>query len=99
MLNKNELDIMPDVGYSKERAKQFAFSNESIFSSWSYVYSRKDVNIKSILDFQNRNIAVLKGSIQQSFIKDILDEYSVVPKQFILVDTWNEAFNSILEKS
>lgn len=98
MLKKNELDIMPDVGYSKERAKQFAFSNESIFSSWSYVYSRKDVNIKSILDFQNRNIAVLKESIQQSFIKDILDEYSVVPKQFILVNTWNEAFNSILEK-
>lgn len=98
LLKENKIDIMPDVAYSKERANEFLFSNEAIFSSWSYVYTRKDINLKSILDFQNRNIAVLKGSIQYSYIEKLLSEYTVSPNKYIHVETWEKGFEELLAK-
>jgi ABC-type amino acid transport substrate-binding protein len=62
-LENNEIDMMPDVAYTEERSRQYDFSHETVYTSWSMVYTRKGVDIQSILDLEGKNIAVLKGSI------------------------------------
>ncbi len=62
-LENNEIDIMPDVAYSEERNKTYAFSHEIVYTSWSNVYTQKGTNIQSIIDLKGKNIAVLKGSV------------------------------------
>jgi len=80
MLENNEIDIMPDVAYTEERARKYALSNETVYISWSRVYTRKGVDINSILDLEGKNIAVLKGSINvegSDGIKEIMRSYNI----------------------
>ena len=80
MLENNEIDIMPDVAYTEERADKYAFSHETVYISWSRVYTRKGVDINSILDLEGKNIAVLKGSINvegSDGIKEIIKSYGI----------------------
>jgi len=64
-LEKREIDLMPDVAYTADREKIFAFHKVPVLSSWFQVYARKGSKIKSILDLAGRRIAVLERSVQQ----------------------------------
>jgi len=64
-LEKGEIDLMPDIAYSADREKIFAFPNETVLSSWSQVYARKGSGIRSLMNLNGKKIAVLEGSIQQ----------------------------------
>ena len=63
MLESGEIDIMPDVAYSDERALLYDFANEVLVVSWSRIYTAKGVPVQSILDLDGKTIAVLKGSV------------------------------------
>ncbi|HEN21390.1 MAG TPA: transporter substrate-binding domain-containing protein [Desulfobacteraceae bacterium] len=60
-----EIDLMPDVAYTAERAKNFIFHNVPVLSSWFQVYAQKGSGIRSILDLAGKRIAVLERSVQQ----------------------------------
>ena len=80
MLENNEIDIMPDVAYTEERNNKYALSHETVYISWSRVYTRKGVDINSILDLEGKNIAVLKGSINvegSDGIKQLIRSYNI----------------------
>ncbi|MCD4730113.1 MAG: PAS domain S-box protein, partial [Bacteroidales bacterium] len=62
-LEKNEIDLMPDVVYSEERSRQYHFSNETVLVSWTRVYAKEGSDIQSLLDLDGKNVAGLKGSI------------------------------------
>jgi len=62
-LENNEIDIMVDVAFSEERAKKYIFSNESFLINWAEVYSNSEESINSLIDLNNKKIAVMKGSI------------------------------------
>jgi signal transduction histidine kinase len=62
-LENNEIDIMPDVAYTEERAAKYVFCNETVYTSWTQVYTRLNANIQSILDLEGKRVAVLKGSV------------------------------------
>lgn len=65
-LAKGEIDLMPDVAWTPERTKMYAFHTVPVLSSWSQVYARKGSGIHSILDLNGKRILVLDGSVQQS---------------------------------
>jgi PAS domain S-box-containing protein len=64
-LEKGEIDLMPDVAYTADRGKIFAFHKVPVLSSWFQVYARKGSGIQSILDLGGKRIAVLERSVQQ----------------------------------
>src|SRR5687767_1087780 len=41
-LEKGEIDVQVDIGYSKERSQRFDFNDEDIFSTWAVVYGAPD---------------------------------------------------------
>lgn len=64
-LASDQLDLMPDVAYTAERARHFSFHSVPVLSSWFQVYAHRGSRIQSILDLAGRKIAVLQGSVQQ----------------------------------
>lgn len=69
-LEDGELDLMPDVAFSAERAKLFDFHRVSVASSWSQVYTRPDTTAYTVADLAGKKVAVLEGGIQRSFFAD-----------------------------
>ncbi len=69
-LQRGEIDLMPDVAYSADRAKIYSFHKTPAMSSWYQVYAFKGSNIRSLLDLNNKRILVLERSVQQAaFVK------------------------------
>jgi len=97
MLENNEIDVMPDVAYTEERNNKYAFSHEAVYTSWSRVYTRKGVDINSILDLEGKNIAVLQGSINvegSDGIKEIIKSYNI-NCTYTEVDSYTRVFELV----
>lgn len=91
MLENGELDIMPDVAYSKEREGHFLFNKEIVISNWSTLFANKKSKIFSILDLDEKRIAVLQNSIQQEQIEESFTLFGVKPL-LLSVKNFEEAF-------
>jgi PAS domain S-box-containing protein len=96
-LANNEIDVMPDVAYTEGRATLYDFSNETVYVSWSRVYTREGVGIDSILDLEGKNIGVLRGSINfegPDGIKVLVNEFDI-NCTFIEVDSYTRVFELV----
>lgn len=62
-LEKNEIDVMVDVGVTDERKEKYTFSNEIVLVSWTRVYVREGSDIQTILDLDGKKVAGLEGSV------------------------------------
>lgn len=71
------IDLMPDVAWSEERAAFLSFHTIPALFSWSQLYSQGNLRLASLLDLQGRRIAVLKGSVQQEYLKNLLDSFGI----------------------
>jgi len=94
MLQKGEIDIMPDVAYSQERSQQFRFNKEIVLSTWSTVYTQKKTSISSILDLDGKKIAMLQGSIQQQQVQESFSLFEIKPT-VILTQNFDESFKMV----
>jgi len=65
-LASGEIDLMPDVAYTADRARNFSFHSVPVLSSWFQVYARSGSGIKSLLDLEGKKIVVLDRSVQQT---------------------------------
>lgn len=93
-LEKGEIDLMPDVAYTTDREKIFSFSNESVLSSWSQVYTFKGSGIQSLMDLDGKKVAVLQGSVQQdAFIQ--LSEGFDLKITLVPVSDYKKAFEMV----
>ena len=76
-LATGQLDLMPDVALTTEREDAFAFHNEPVLSSWHQIYARRDSGIRSLLDLEDRVVAVLEGSIQQQQFNSMVEGFGL----------------------
>ena len=76
-LGTGEIDLLPDVAYSSDRARTYAFHEVSVLSSWSQVYARAGSGIASLLDLIGRRIVFLEGSIQQQAFKQLAGSFGI----------------------
>jgi signal transduction histidine kinase len=90
-LENGEIDMMPDVAYSKSRETRFDFNDEAVLSSWSVVYAKPSAQITSILDLNDKHVAVLKNSIQAETIKHDSALFDIKPV-FLEVNSFRRAF-------
>ncbi len=95
-LESGEIDMMPDVGWTAERAEKYAFTNESIMVSWSRVYSG-DKLIQTILDLDGKKIAGLNVSVNfdgPEGIKILATKFDI-NCQFVGFKSYTEVFEAI----
>ena len=77
LTQSGEIDLLPDVAYNDNRALVLDFHKTPSMVSWSQVYSREDLQLKSILDLTDLRIAVLQGSVQESYLQSLLASFGL----------------------
>lgn len=94
MLENGELDILPDVAVSIERAATFDFNKIPLLESWSQVYVSKKNNVKNFSDLTGYNIAVLEGSVQQEKLRQLMNGLGY-PYTEIKTVSMQDAFSAV----
>jgi diguanylate cyclase (GGDEF)-like protein/PAS domain S-box-containing protein len=95
-LEQGDLDLMMDVAYSEERDRVFDFNQEVVLASWSVVYTRPGMTVESILDLDQKRVAVVTGSIQESYLKQRAEAFGIQP-EFIAVPNFDAVFQHLDE--
>jgi diguanylate cyclase (GGDEF)-like protein/PAS domain S-box-containing protein len=91
MLAHGRIDILPDVAYTDERARSFAFHGVPALLSWSQLYRGRRVKVASILDLRDKRIAILEGSVQTEFLASLMRTYGLTPR-FVSATSFGQAF-------
>lgn len=93
-LQDGQIDIMPDVAYSKERDQVFDFHPLPVVESWSQIYSDSHVPISRLSDLEGKRVAILRGSIQERVLRQTMDGYGYAVK-IIEAQSFDEAFKLV----
>ncbi|WP_051331844.1 hybrid sensor histidine kinase/response regulator [Methylocaldum szegediense] len=71
-VEQGQLDLLPDVAFSAERAQRFDFHTVSVAGSWSQVYCSPRLKVTSLADLAGKRIAILQEGVQQSFFAQLM---------------------------
>lgn len=96
-VQRGDIDLMPDVALTPERAQVFKFGKEPALHSWSQVYQRADLKIDSILDLQGKRVAHLQGAVQQSFFASMLSGFQL-SVTWVPAATLADAFQAVSDR-
>ena len=97
-LQDGQIDLMPDVALTEQRAQIFDFHHTPVLLSWSQIYKHKGAPISSIPDLNGKRIAVVAGSVQATFLETLLASFSV-KAQLVLVDSFEQGFERVSDGS
>ena len=95
-LEEGRIDLMPDVAFSPERSRLYDFNEQPVLESWSRLYGQSGTKIEKMADLHGRQIALLEGSIQESFLKQLLNGFGY-EAIYIPVNSYGEAFQFVVE--
>ena len=91
-----DIDLLPDVAWSEERAGYLDFHQTPALFSWSQLYGRSDLRLDSILDLKNRRLAVLRGSVQEAHLRTLLDSFGL-QAELVPVDSLEQGFSLVAD--
>ena len=91
MLDAGQIDLMPDVAFSAERAQRFTFHDSPVLHSWSQVFKPLDSRVESILDLDGQRVAMLGGSLQEDALRAMLAGFDV-SFEIVAADSLPQAF-------
>ncbi len=93
-LSTGDIDILPAIAYTEERATSYRFVEEAVVSSWGQVYHRKDNKVSSILELAGKKLAVLKQDtylVGEQGLVQVADNFDV-KINYVEVSSYREAF-------
>lgn len=93
-LEAGEIDLMAAIAYSKERAKRYNYTYETVITNWGQVYVAKGTDISSILDLDQKKIAVKMEDIHFLGIKELTSKFNMKCR-FIEADGYDVVFELI----
>jgi diguanylate cyclase (GGDEF)-like protein/PAS domain S-box-containing protein len=96
MVQDGEIDLLPDVAFSDERAKTMDFHQIPSLFSWSQLFAHETLQLGSVLDLRGLRIAALQGSIQYQYLQDLLDGFGL-QAQMIPLDDLGQGFTMVLD--
>jgi serine phosphatase RsbU (regulator of sigma subunit)/ABC-type amino acid transport substrate-binding protein len=62
-LDTGKINLLLDIGYSVARSKVYRFNQETLLEDWAQIYLAPDSSIISILDLDEKKIAMVKDDI------------------------------------
>lgn len=94
LLGGAQIDLLPDVAFSPDRARRFDFHEEEVVNSWSAVYAPSSRGMERIADLDGRRLSVLKGSIQQTTLEKMAKGFGF-DITFVEAASFEEAYRSV----
>ena len=95
LLEAGHIDILPDVAMTPSRKQFISTHSEPALLSWSKIYTRSGANIRDIFDLENKRIAVVEDSVQQSYLTDIATGFDT-PLILVPVESFEKGFEQVL---
>jgi len=93
-LSTGNIDILPAIAYTEERATRFHFAEEVVVSSWGQIYHRKGAKFSSILELAGKKLAVLEKDVyflgKQGLVQ-VADNFDI-EMNYLEVPSYQEAF-------
>nr|WP_298166574.1 EAL domain-containing protein [uncultured Pseudomonas sp.] len=94
LIQSGKIDLLPDVARTPAHIRFLDFHQVHSLLSWSQLYRRRDVPLDSILDLKDKRIAVLAGSAQEDYLKELLDSFGLTA-QLLPVQRIEEGFELV----
>ncbi len=96
-LEGGDIDIIPAIAYTEERARKFHFSAETVLSSWGQIYQRKNGPVDSILQLSGKKLAVAEKDVYYRGDRGLLQvaEQFDLSIDYVKVGSYREAFASL----
>ena len=76
-LESGEIDLLGGIAYTQERDRKYDYTYESVLTEWGQVYIQPGSNIESILDLNNKKIAVLMDDQHFFYLKDQMRQFGL----------------------
>jgi diguanylate cyclase (GGDEF)-like protein/PAS domain S-box-containing protein len=93
-LSTGDIDILPAIAYTEQRAEKFHFAEEAVVSSWGQFYHRKGNKYSSVLELAGKNVAVLKKDVYllgEQGLLQVADSFDITIN-YLEVPTYEDAF-------
>jgi diguanylate cyclase (GGDEF)-like protein/PAS domain S-box-containing protein len=99
MLDSGQIDMLPAIAYTEERAEKYNFAEQTVFTSWGQVYQRADddSSIDSILQLDNKKLAVLGKDVYYVSEQGLLQVAATfdININYVEVTSYAEAFEKL----
>uniref|UniRef100_A0A486XKW5 cyclic-guanylate-specific phosphodiesterase n=1 Tax=Rheinheimera sp. BAL341 TaxID=1708203 RepID=A0A486XKW5_9GAMM len=69
LLQAGEIDLLPDVAYTEQRALQLDFHQTPALFSWSQLFTAPGVLLHSLDELEGKTVLVLQDSVQQQYLQ------------------------------
>lgn len=93
-LAEGRIDLMPDVAFTEERAARFDFHHTPALLSWSQIYTASHRRLASLLELDGKRLAVLRGSVQQQFLGQLVDSFGL-QVEWLPLDSLDQVFDAL----
>ena len=93
-LEKGEIDLLAPIAYSDERAEIYDFTAETLITNWGQVYVHSGETDISILDLDEKIIAVIEEDTHTKFLQKRLLHFGFTV-EFIFVDSYDEVMQAV----
>lgn len=97
-LETGAIDLLPGMAMSAQLEDKFTFGEETIVANWGQLYISSDATFSDILDFDEKDVAVVEADIYFQFFETILDKFEIRPR-FIMVDSYGKVLSMVHEKT
>jgi len=72
-----EIDLLPSVAYTQDRAAYLDFGKVPAFTMWSILYAHPGSRIQNILDVRGRRIGVMLGDINGEHFRELCTRFNI----------------------
>ena len=96
-LEAGTIDLLPDTGWTEPRSRQYAFTQETVLTSWSRLYVPQGSDIESIIDLKDKTVAALRGSFNldgPEGMKEIAQAFDL-DVTFVELDSYERVFEAL----
>ena len=76
-LENAEIDLQVYIAYSRERAKKYDFTSETLITNWGVIYSRPGSVIETLPDLEGKRVALLKGAIHAVAFNELIRSFNI----------------------
>jgi phosphoserine phosphatase RsbU/P len=96
-LQNGVIDLLPGMAISPQLEAMFAFSQETIAANWGQLYISSGATFTDILDFDDKDVAVVEADVYFEFFETILEKFEIRPR-FIQVDDYGKVLSLVHRK-
>jgi diguanylate cyclase (GGDEF)-like protein/PAS domain S-box-containing protein len=94
LLSTAEIDVIPAIAYTEERARDYHYAKETLINSWGHVYQRPGQRFDSILALAGKRLAVLEEDVYyvgEQGLRQLAKNFDITI-EYVEVSTYRAAF-------